>query len=732
MPTPLQTTVASLLLASSALGQIVSESEPSLLNEVVVTASRDEETIFEVPYTAHVVESHRFNEQRWVRSLPDALTEVPGVLVQKTGYAQSSPFIRGFTGFRTLLLIDGIRLNNAVFREGPNQYFSTIDQYTVDRLEIIKGPSSSLYGSDAIGGTVNVITRNPEMLPWPESGTSKDGKASVDGKVGKSVIQPTDNFALHGGALYRYSTAEDSHIARGEFGFALTPQIGVLGGITWKSFDDLHGGDLVGTQSNSGYSDIDGDIKLLLRPDSDTDITAAFYRVEQNNAPRWHSTIYSDKGFDGVADGTDLRRDFDQLRELAYLKYDRREVAPWLDRIQLSLSFHRQAEEQDRIKDSHQREVTGFQDDQYGFVLNLQSESPIGKLSYGLEFYHDTVESWGSKWNADGSLSEILQRGAFADEASYDQLGLYVQDQFRPIDPVEVTLGVRYSWAEARGGIVDPNPNDTQTFGSIDKTFDAVTANARLRVDVTRDWNFFGGVSQGFRAPNIADFTSFELARSGELETPAPNLTPEHFVSFEVGSKYRHKEWRLETYAAYFYTLIDNQIVRYPTGRTIDDLTEVTKANVGDGFVHGVEFGLDWNFYQGFTLFGNLAWTEGETDTYVGKHITARPASRIQPLTGLIGLRWESEDHRWFAEATAELARRQDRLSPGDMSDTQRIPPGGSKGYEVYSVRGGWRPTEWMQLFAAVENIRDEDYRYLGSGINEAGTNVILGTKIQF
>jgi hemoglobin/transferrin/lactoferrin receptor protein len=210
MPTPLQTTVASLLLASSTFGQIVSESEPSLLDEVVVTASRDEETIFEVPYTAHSIEATRFNDQRWVRSLPDALTETPGVLVQKTGYAQSSPFIRGFTGFRTLLMLDGIRLNNAVFREGPNQYFSTIDQYTVDRLEIIKGPASSLYGSDAIGGTINVITRNPEMLPWPETGVSKDSEATIDGKESKSIIQPADNFALHGGALYRYSTAEDS------------------------------------------------------------------------------------------------------------------------------------------------------------------------------------------------------------------------------------------------------------------------------------------------------------------------------------------------------------------------------------------------------------------------------------------------------------------------------------------------------------------------------------------
>src|SRR5690606_6848713 len=107
-----------------------------------VTASREEETLFDTPYTAHVIPSERFLDERAARTLPDALRETPGVLLQRTSYGQTSPFIRGFTGFRTLFLIDGIRLNNAVFREGPNQYFSTIDLLTVDRLEVVKGPSS--------------------------------------------------------------------------------------------------------------------------------------------------------------------------------------------------------------------------------------------------------------------------------------------------------------------------------------------------------------------------------------------------------------------------------------------------------------------------------------------------------------------------------------------------------------------------------------------------------------
>ncbi len=140
----------------------------SILDETLITATRSEASLFDVPYTAHVIGGSDFLGRRHVRTFPDALAETPGVMLQRTGYGQTSPFIRGFTGFRTLALIDGIRLNNAVFREGPNQYWGTMDRYTIDRIEVVKGPSSVLYGSDAIGGTVNAIPRKPPLISWPE------------------------------------------------------------------------------------------------------------------------------------------------------------------------------------------------------------------------------------------------------------------------------------------------------------------------------------------------------------------------------------------------------------------------------------------------------------------------------------------------------------------------------------------------------------------------------------
>ena len=109
----------------------------------------------------------------------------------------------------------------------------------------------------------------------------------------------------------------------------------------------------------------------------------------------------------------------------------------------------------------------------------------------------------------------------------------------------------------------------------------------------------------------------------------------------------------------------------------------------GDGYIQGVELGASWGFAKGWVASGNFAWSEGEVGQFNNGAVGVFPASRIHPLTAQLGLRWESDDARWWAEGSAILARHQDRLSPGDMGDTQRIPPGGTHGYAVYHLRAG-------------------------------------------
>ena len=138
------------------------------LAPLVVTASRIPEPINQTAASVEQLTDETLF-QRQTRTLPESLSTMPGVLVQKTSYGQGSPYIRGFTGFHTLLLVDGIRLNSPIFRSGPNQYWNTVDSFSLSRLELLKGPGAVLYGSDAVGGTLQAFTSLPEFAPEGES-----------------------------------------------------------------------------------------------------------------------------------------------------------------------------------------------------------------------------------------------------------------------------------------------------------------------------------------------------------------------------------------------------------------------------------------------------------------------------------------------------------------------------------------------------------------------------------
>jgi len=166
-------------------------------------------------------------------------------------------------------------------------------------------------------------------------------------------------------------------------------------------------------------------------------------------------------------------------------------------------------------------------------------------------------------------------------------------------------------------------------------------------------------------------------------------------------------------------------IIRYPTGTVISGKNEVQKANVGDGYVHGIELQTGYDLTPDWRAFGGLAWQEGYADTYptAAKIRKREPMSRIAPLTSLLGLRYEPQEKDYWIEATARMAAKQDKLPTSDKADTDRIPPGGTPGYAVYGIRGGVNLTKNITLSAGVENITDVDYRIHGSSHNAPRTN---------
>lgn len=674
------------------------------LDELIVTATRREQLPQNLPFATRSIVGTVLRREQMAASVPEALLEMPGVLVQQTARGQGSPFLRGFTGFRTVALVDGIRLNNSTFRDGPNQYWSTVDSLGVDRLEVIKGPGSVMYGSDAVGGTVNALMRAPGY---------RDGRGVNWG----------------GAAFYRFGSAEAAHLGRGEFGGSEREDWGFVFGLTGKTFGDVQGGDVVGRQPHTGYGQWDADFKAEYYLNPRTRLTLASQRTEQHDVERTHRTIYG-LAWEGLARGTDRQHLFDQTRQLTYARLTQETERG--DEITATASWHFQGERQFVERGDRTQQRNAVDVDTLGLSLQGNSPSPLGLWTYGIEHYHDFVDSSQRDFNASGIQTAQAIQGPVADNASYALLGVYAQDEIPLGERVSFTLGGRFTWAQADAGrLRDPA---TATARSFRDDWSSVVGSGRLlwHPDSAKRWSCYAGLSQGFRAPNLSDLTRFDIARRDELETAALNLQPEKFLTAEVGAKTVQPGWEAGT--AYYRTFIDDLIVRTPTGAVIGGAQEVTKRNASQGWLHGVEVSGRARLGEGITLFGSGAWQEGEADAFPTSTTTSvrAPMSRMHPLTGLAGLRWDAAAHGYFAEVYGVLTARQGRLSPDDRRDTQRIPPGGTPGWATLNLRTGYDWKGRCFVTVALENLLNEDYRLHGSGFNQPGRNFKLGLEYRF
>ncbi len=668
------------------------------LDEIVVTASRRPVEAFSEPYLINARDAEDLVEVRQVRTIPDAMREISGVMVQKTGHGQGSPYIRGFTGMRTLFLIDGIRLNNSTFRDGPNQYWNTVDAFAVQRLELVKGPSSVLYGSDAIGGTVNAISRGFEVL----------GGDAARGRI-----------------LLRGSSAENSSSVRPEFGFS-GGNVDVFVGLSYKSYGDLRAGGTTGTQAKTGYLDRSADFKLNYSISPNRTLTAALQYVDQDDAWRVHKTIFG-KSWRGTTVGDELRRSFDQERRLAYLQYNATDLSALHGgSMILSVSHHQQDEDRFRVRQGGEQDRQGTEVGTFGLWGNVDIPVSHGTWTLGLEIYRDSVDSYRNDFDASGVLERAQIQGPVADDASYVLADAFLQNRSRFGESWELVTGLRFTSSRASADSVQ-NPATGERMSVSDK-WSRATGSLRIskRFGANERMLVFAGISQGFRAPNLSDLTRFDTARSNEIETPVTGLDSEQFTSYEIGMKYDDGDWAGQF--AIFRTAIDGMIIRTPTGRVIDGNNEITKRNSGNGYVNGLEMQLRYDLTAALQLFGNLTWMKGEVDTFaVGSTVSIRePLDRQMPAQFYIGSRWQPLEASYWLEAVLSIAGKQDELSSRDRVDTDRIPAGGTPGYSYFTLRGGWRIRSDWRLSAAVENLFDENYRIHGSGLNEPGRNIVL------
>ena len=670
-----------------------------LLEPLYVTASRSEQVITDVPYSANLITAEDIEDNER-RTLPKALLYTPGVLVQQTTYGHGSPFIRGFTGRRNLLMVDGVRINNSSYRGGPIQYWNTVDALSIDRMELVKSQGSVLYGSDAIGGTLNAFTKSSRY------------QDHVDG-VGFQTGRLSYEHRLNG---------QGSHIGRIETQAGVGGQYGYHLGISLKDYGDIRS-DAIGRMNGTGYTEQDIDFRFDWALDPHSTLTFVAQYVNQDDVNRWHSTTNNPGWTDGdhvVSPGTYSARVYDQERFMTYLRYEGSNplADALIDRWSATVSYQTTAdsEYQNRNPDSDSIRFGHIDLDTYGLDLSFETDTDHGTWVYGMDYYRDEVDARGYRDNAAGTAFDPT-RLPIADDSTYDLLGGFGQYIWRPNQDWEVTVGSRYTYARATlGGDIDESPNWSDVVGSL-----------RALYRVNDQWSVYGGLSQAFRAPNLDDLTGQQTTKAGIESLGSLSVDPENYLTYELGTRHKAEDFYMS--AAVFYTDISDQIVSIPDamGSSTERL-----VNASDGYIYGVELDWVWDFAPQWSLQGFAAWQGGEIEEpqYLnGPMITENP-SRLLPLTGSVALRWTSENQKFWVQGRLMGAMTEDRLTASQQNaDRQRIPTNGTPSYVVASLQSAYQLTDDLKVSASIENLLDEDYRIHGSGQNEAGITGIFGVE---
>ncbi len=662
-------------------------------------------------------------DRRAARSAPDALRDEAGVFVQQTAHGQGSAFIRGLTGQQTLILFDGIRLNNSTFRQGPNQYFFTLDSQTLERIEVQRGGGSTRWGSDALGG---VILAHP-VTPAPL--TDGDGRAfsfaprllsrltTADREYGGRLEgQATlgDDLAFFGGAgLRRVGRLESGGLLRGLDGEpALVPRFATDGR----------------TQRGTGFDELTADAQLAWRLSAHHRLRAASFLYRQLDAPR------TDQCPAPFAPRDECLTYEEQFRTLAYLAWEATHLGAWAKTARATLSWQRQHERRRLRRPSAFTAHLGRDDvDTFGLAFAAESRAfrPADavrlRLSWGGDLYLDRLASAAWILFTDLDFVERRSRGQYLDGSRYTTGGLFLE--------LGAELGPRLTLrAGGRGGRASAAAPSDPASGSraIDAGWWPWSGTLGLSWRALDALELLTNVDRSFRAPNLDDLTSRQQTGPG-FQFENPLLEPEQALTLEVGAR-THGIVRLELWA--FVTRLDGAVGKSP--REITDCppdtpqcatawTRFQLVNAeGAALVRGLEGMLSLTLPLELALraTGTTTWGEGPNLAERPSDPTVPyrrrvPLSRVPPTHGTVELLWGGPAGL-SAAAALRWGLAQDRLAVSDRSDA-RIPPGGTPGFAVLDLRLGYRLDSALVATVVLENLFDAAYRYHGSSVNGPG-----------
>lgn len=695
------------------------KSRPVLLEPVQVTAGRASQPEFGVPQPVTVLDAADIAGKH-PQVMGELLRGESGVYFQQTGPGQGMAIVRGLKGSSVLHLVDGFRLNNAFFRSAPSQYIALLDPWNIEQIEIVRGPNSTLYGSDAMGGVIQV--RTPEV------------------RFKGREIDTAVNARLH------HSNIDEARVGRVRLA-AGNETLSIAGGYTVASYGDRKIGGIGQSADGAGnitlgdevgpgdYLSRAYDLKAIWAATASDEVVLSAQYFEVPELFRYNEMVPGSN----PPPASRRKATYDNNRALYHLTWRHTAPVAFVDSLEVHLG--RQIINDDRF-DNPSNNPSRFDVEENrstldGLTVAAQSALNVHHtLSYGLELYHDKVKSAKARSGDRGatftdSSATTGFKSRFPNGASTDNFGVYLTDLWSFAPAWQATVGGRVNRTETK---LPATPTSDRTIpGKVDNTDYSAQIGLRYAISPTLAWT--GNLGRGYRAPNI-----FDLAlvgdRGGNPARPFvanTDLKPESLLSADTGLKFRSGSTTGEFSIFYFgyrdQISTDNPTRVIPQGeRGCTDAAGCYLAeNLPSATYYGFEGSVRHRLPAKLTARATLNYTWAEKELADGSQ---EPGNRIPPLNGLVALAWaptpavEIEPSLWFNDS-------QRRLDGLDETDA-RIADGGTAGFAVLNLAARWEASEHFRLQLLGENLLDKSYREHASGIDGRGRGVGLTVDIAF
>ena len=715
---------------ADANNEVLLTSSEHLFEEVVVSATRFEDPVRQIAQPVEVIHSTDlafYNSQ----TSADVMLQTGNVFVQKSQLGAGSPVIRGFETNKVLMVVDGIRMNNAIYRGGHLQNIITLDNAAMDKVEILYGPGSVMYGSDALGGVMQFFSKSP-------------------------ILSTDDQMATHVNAFARYSTANEEKTGHVDVSLG-GKKLGSLTSFTYSDFDDL----LQGDNRSDDYPDfgkrpfyqerINGEDVMVPNEDVNLQVASGYtqYDFLQKFTYQQNERVSHQVNFQ-YSTSTDVPR-YDRLTEMSngVLRFGEWYYGPQtrlLGAYSLKLTNDHGIYDQAHITAGYQNVEESRHDRRFGnpsinhrteqldiFTINADFNKVTGKStwSYGLEGTTNHVNSTANKENIDTG-DTAPQSTRYPDGGSdVTTAALYLSDQFQMTERITLNGGVRLSYNSLNATFVDttfyPFPFDevTQQYTNLSGSLGAVwNGNGGLRVSLLG--------ATGFRAPNVDDLAKIFESVPGSVVVPNPDLGPEKTYNVDLGiSKTINDKFSIG--ADGFYTWYEDAITTRPgtfNGESQilydGELSDVTmNVNAVSAYIYGFNAYVSFQLTKGLSLYSTINYTYGRINT----DTTDYPLDHIPPLFGKTSLDYKIKKFR--AEVYA-MYNGWKKLEDYNLNGEDNYPfatVDGMPSWATFNLKASYQLTTNFAVQLGVENIMDTNYRMFASNISAPGRNVSVTVR---